>query len=210
MAFVRQSSPKSSFHDDHGVGIASDDGVDISEDVNTRPPGRTTGPATGRQSAALRRGTELSRVRGAWTRQRLTQLRVEEGKSLRECAEIMGMHYSRIRTVWREVVAKASEDEGLDSDKKEQLRVHLELQLRQIIQEGMAKFDKGAAYGSAALAAIKQLADLYGLKRDIGSEPAEKVTMAELGQEVRAISPLLFKRLQEADLVSSRSKGGTR
>ena len=133
-----------------------------------------------------------------------------EGKSLKECAEIMGMHYSRIRKVWREVVAKASEDEGLDSDMKEQLRVHLELQLRHIIQEGVANFDKGAAYGSAALAAMKQLADLYGLKRDIGSEPAEKVTMAELGQDVRAISPLLFKRLQEADLISNRSKGGTR
>ena len=71
----------------HAVQIAADShsGAEVIA-TELLPPS-----ATGRQSAALRRGTAKQRVRGHETRRRLIELHVHKGLRLKECARDLGI-----------------------------------------------------------------------------------------------------------------------
>lgn len=105
----------------------------------------------GRQTAPLRRGTELSRVRGYKTREELIRLRVYEGKSLKECALLLGRHYNRVRILWQEIVAKSNGDDGMPAEHRANVRAYVNIHLRRVIQEASCRISEGAAYGAVAV-----------------------------------------------------------
>lgn len=66
----------------------------------------------GRQGAALRRGSDIKRVRGHETRRKLIELHVFEGVRLKECARQMGLSYGRVLAVWHGIVAEVHGAKG--------------------------------------------------------------------------------------------------
>jgi hypothetical protein len=166
-------------------------------DVCTEPSASKPKDKSGRQSGALRRGTELSRVRGWRTREELIRLRVEEGKSLKECAKLLGRHYNRVRILWREIVEKASGDDGTPSEHRAEVRAFVDLHLRKVARDSLARIAEGAAYGAVVVAALRTLLTLHGVK------PEEAVvaglSLEDVGLEVRAVSPILLAKLEHLE-----------
>jgi len=88
--------PKGPVSEGDDLKHASDDAADISEAVDVEIVERP-----GKQPSALRRGSEIKRVRGHETRRRLIELHAFGGKRLIECARELGLSYGRVNAVWR-------------------------------------------------------------------------------------------------------------
>jgi hypothetical protein len=176
-----------------GHGDAAKDDAD----VWTEPPASKPQDRRGRQSSALRRGTELSRVRGWRTREELIRLRVHEGKSLKECAKLLGRHYNRVRILWREIVEKASGDDGVPVEHRDEVRAFVDLHLRKVVRDGLARIGEAAAYGGVAVAALRALLALHGVKHE--EAVASDLSLADVGREVRAVSPILLAKLEHLE-----------
>ena len=181
----------------HSVIFSHSDTAKDDADVWTEPPVSKPQDKRGRQSAALRRGTELSRVRGWRTREELIRLRVYQGKSLKECAKLLGRHYNRVRILWREIVEKASGDDGGTVEHREEIRAFVDLHLRKVVRDGLTRIGEAAAYGAVAVAALRALLALHGVKPE---EPlASELSLADVGREVRAVSPILLAKLEHLE-----------
>jgi hypothetical protein len=136
-------------------------------------------------------------VRGWRTREELIRLRVEEGKSLKECAKLLGRHYNRVRILWREIVENASCDDGIPSKRRAEVRAYVDLHLRKVVRDGLARIGEGAAYGAVAVAALRALLALHGIKPE--EAVASELSLADVGREVRAVSPILLAKLEHLE-----------
>lgn len=150
-------------------------------------------PAKG-QKRALVRGTEISRVRGWAVREKVIELHVMQGLSLKQTARKIGRSYKRVCVVWRGVVADANG--GTGEEGKRAVRAFCDQHLRSLVAEGQKGFSDNAAHGAVAVAALKELRELHGLKAEDGEAPG--LPMEAVGQEVRVKSPLLLERIEEA------------
>ncbi len=180
-----------------GDGVAQSMEADVWTSTADEPRGRS-----GRQTAPLRRGTELSRVRGYRTREELIRLRVYEGKSLKECACLLGRHYNRVRILWQEIVAKSNGDDGVPAEHLANVRAYVDIHLRRVIQEASCRISEGAAYGAVVVAGLKALMELHGVKHEEVSP--EGMTLADVGREVRVVSPLLAGKLERLERLGAR------
>jgi transposase-like protein len=149
----------------------------------------------GRQGAALRRGTEMKRVRGFESRRRLIELHVFSGKRLPECARELGLSYGRTLAVWKSAVEEVHGSRGAPEEHLRSVRAYLDRHLRRVIEESQKLVGEAAAYGAVVVAAGKALAELHGVKDEKTGQPA--TTLEDVGREVRMVSPLLLERLDQ-------------
>jgi len=160
----------------------------------------------GKQGAALRRGTEIKRVRGYETRRRLIEMHVFGGKRLVECARLLGLSYGRVLGVWHAVVAEVHGSKGAPEEHLRAVRAYLDLNYRRVVEESQARLGEAASYGAAVIAACKALVDLHGLNEDASTPNA--TTLEDVGREVRVVSPLLMDKLERIKQLTNKSPSG--
>lgn len=173
--------------------------------TTSRPGARPRGepyPA-GKQSAFLRRGTEKNRVRGWATRERLIQLHVFEGKSLKECARLLGRHYKRVHVLWRGIAEDAGAAGDCPEEHRASVRAYCDQHLRRVIEESQGLIGEAAAYGAVVVAGVKALAELHGLKPE--EIAPEGLSLEDVGRQVRVVSPLLIDKIERVRAISGVS-----
>lgn len=170
-----------------------------------RPPGVAPGKTKG-AGRWLKVGTDLMKVRGWAVRERIVQLHCFEGKSLKECAKILGRHPKRVSAIWSGVVRDVSGDS--DPKRKEEIRAFADLSLRKFAQDGLRMFEDGAAYGAVGVQAIKALCELHGVKPEDGLAQAG-FSLEDVGREVRVVSPLLMDKMDRVKALCGPSVGSS-
>lgn len=197
--------PKGPISGDDVLKHASDDAAGISEEVDVEIVDRP-----GKQPSALRRGSEIKRVRGHETRRRLIEMHAFGGKRLIECARELGLSYGRVNAVWRSVVAEAHGARGTKEEHVMSVRCYLDCHYRKVMEGAQALLGDAAAYGAVIVQAGKALADLHGLKTE-DVLPAG-LSLEDVGREVRVVSPLLIDRLDKVRALAGvgvQSQSGT-
>ena len=133
------------------------------------------------------------------------RLHVVEGKSLRECARLMGRNYKALHAVWRVVVAEAC-GEGEDAaEMRRSVRAFLDRGYRHLWEISVPLVAESAAHGAVCLKALEGLGKMHGV---IGPEPggdaAGVATLAEIGASVRLVSPLLADKIERVRALAVR------
>jgi transposase-like protein len=175
--------------------------------VDVLPPGTPGGPGEdvvptshpprepGKQPWQLRRGVERQRVRGYETRRQLIELHVHQGKSLKECARLMGRHYVALHRVWRLVVAECGGERVASEDHIKAVRAYSDQHLRRVIEQAQGLVGEAAAYGAVVVAGVKALCELHGVKPE-EAQAGTVASLGEIGLNVRVTSPLLLAKLE--------------
>lgn len=167
-------------------------GVDFvptcSVEVVIPPPGKGA-------TRGLRAGHTVQRVRGWALRERVIQLHCFEGKSLRQCARMLGRHYKTVSTVWAAVCRDVAGGRATPEEHRDRVRGYLDRHYRRVMEQAQALVPEAAAYGAVVVAAGKALAELHGIK------PEEALpsgfSLEDVGREVRVVSPLLIDRIDQ-------------
>lgn len=146
-------------------------------------------------SRNLKRGAEINRVRGYETKRQLVQLHCFEGKSIPECARLMGRSYRALHAVWRGVVAEASGERGGGIDYRLQVKALCDRSLRELLQVSIPLVAESAAHGAVVLKTVEALRSLHGVD-GIEDKEAVGMTLEEIGASVRVVSPLLADKLE--------------
>ena len=162
---------------------------------------------SGRQQAALRRGTEMKRVRGFETRRRLFNLYVFEGKRLVECARELGMSYGRILAVWQGLLAEASGGDPDAEDQRQSVRVHSDRMLRHLIEKSLPLVAKSAAHGMIVVKSLESLCRLHGVAGSDENRDTGISTLEDVGATVRNISPILAGKLDRVRALMKQEGG---
>ena len=179
--------------------------------VRTRPDGRPWIPSApkpaGRQPRALVAGADRARVIGHETKRELIRLRVVEGKSLRECARLMGRNYKALHAVWRVCVAEACGEGEESAEMRRSVRHFLDRGFRHLWETSVPLVAESAAHGAVALKALEGLGKMHGI---VGPEPgadaAGAATLAEIGASVRLVSPLLADKIERVRALAVRAE----
>lgn len=169
--------------------------VDVVPTEGGRWPGFPGRPVPGHLSRNLKRGAEVSRVKGYETRRELVRLHVFEGKSIPECARLMGRSYKGLHAVWRLIVAEASGDRGGGIDYRKQVKAYSDRVLRELVEVALPLVKDSAAHGAVVLKSIEQLRSLHGVD-GAEEEAGPGMTLEEIGASVRVVSPLLADKLE--------------
>ena len=169
--------------------------VDVVPTTEGRWPGFSGRPEKGKITRNLKRGIEVSRVRGFETKRQLVQLHCFEGKSLPECARLMGRHYRAIHATWRAIVAEASGERG-GPDYRKQVKALCDRSLRELLQVSMPLVGESAAHGAVVLKTVEALRSLHGVDGAEDGDASGLPTLEEIGAQVRAVSPLLAGKLE--------------
>jgi DNA-binding CsgD family transcriptional regulator len=154
----------------------------------------------------LRAGQVLQAVRGWALRERIVQLHVFEGKTLKQCARLLGRSYKRVSAHWAAICREVSGDSS--PQKKEEVRAFADLHLREFAREGRRLFEEGAAYGAVGVQAIKALCELHGVKAEEGLAAAG-FSLEDVGREVRVVSPLLMYKIDRVQALCGPSVGSS-
>jgi hypothetical protein len=149
-----------------------------------------------RLPTALIRGHEINRVKGYETKRALIQLHVMEGKPLRECATLMGRNYRAIHAVWRAIVQETSPGGDGIAELRSTVRAYADKGLRALFERSMPLVEESAAHGALALKALEGLCRLHGVEAPDPGETTGVGSLAEIGAQVRAVSPLLADKLE--------------
>jgi hypothetical protein len=158
---------------------------------------------SGRQPAALRRGTEKNRVRGFETRRRLVQLHCYEGKRLVECARDMGLSYGRVLAVWHRIVEEVSAEGQKAADLRRDVRAYSDRVLRHLIEKSLPLARNSAAHGMVTLKALESLCRLHGVTALETAESSGTATLDEVGAAVRVVSPILAEKIERVRALRS-------
>lgn len=156
-------------------------------------PGRA--PCLAHLSRNLKRGAEVARVRGWETKRELVRLHCFEGKSIPECARLMGRSYRALHAVWRTVVAEASGERG-GVDYRKQVKAVCDRSLRELLKVSLPLVAESAAHGAVALKAIEGLRSLHGIDGLESDGESKGLSLEEIGASVRVVSPLLADKLE--------------
>jgi hypothetical protein len=143
----------------------------------------------------LRLGHDINRVRGWALRERVIQLHCFEGKSLRQCAKMLGRSYKRTAAMWSIVCRDVAGGKASPEAHREQVRGYLDRHYRRVMEGAQGLLGEAAAYGAVVVAAGKALAELHGLRPE-DTLPAG-FSLEDVGREVRVVSPLLIDRLED-------------
>ena len=153
------------------------------------------GPPPGRQNRYLKAGTEKLRVRGWAMRERVIQLHCFEGKTLRQCATILGRSYKHTAMVWAAVAREVAGGKATPEAHREAVRGYLDKHYRRVMEGAQGLLGDAAAYGAVVVAAGKALAELHGIKPEDALPSG--FSLEDVGREVRVVSPLLIDRLDQ-------------
>jgi hypothetical protein len=94
-------------------------------------------------------------------------------------------------------VEKASGDDGVPVEHRDEVRAFVDLHLRKVVRDGLARIGEAAAYGGVAVAALRALLALHGVKHE--EAVASDLSLADVGREVRAVSPILLAKLEHLE-----------
>lgn len=147
------------------------------------------------QGRWLRAGVDRQRVMGWAVREKVVQLHVFEGKSLRETARLVGRSYKRISSVWAAICREVNGGKATPEAHREAVRGYLDKHYRRVMEGAQGLLGDAAAYGAVVVAAGKALAELHGIKPE-DALPAG-FSLEDVGREVRVVSPLLIDRLDQ-------------
>lgn len=180
--------------EDSGPAADAEVVVDVVPTGEGRWPGFSGRPVPGKLTRNLKRGVEVSRVRGYETKRQLVQLHCFEGKSIPECARIMGRSYKALHALWRVVVAEASGERG-GADYRKQVKALCDRSLRELLQVSIPLVAESAAHGAVVLKSVEALRSLHGVD-GVEENEATGMTLEEIGASVRVVSPLLADKLE--------------
>lgn len=169
--------------------------VDVVPTEGGRWPGFPGKPVAGKITRNLKRGQDSQRVKGYETRRELVRLHVFEGKSIPECARLMGRSYKGLHAVWRLIVAEASGDRSGGVDYRKQVKAYSDRVLRELVEVSLPLVKDSAAHGAVVLKSIESLRSLHGVD-GAEEEQAAGMTLEEIGASVRVVSPLLADKLE--------------
>lgn len=157
-------------------------------------PGR---PMPGHLGRNLKRGVEVARVRGFETKRELVRLHVFEGKSIPQCAKLMGRSYKSLHAVWRIVVAESCGDKAGPVDMRRNVRAFTDRCLRELVEVSIPLVGESAAHGAIILKATEALCKLHGVTAEDDADSGGGVaSLEEIGASVRVVSPLLADKLE--------------
>ena len=183
--------------------------VDVQVDgVPARPKIRKRKPTGDR--VTLKRGREKIALRHRLRVRELAGLVAMDGLSFKEAAEKMGLSYGHVvGHLWPAAKELCAADFG-DQSEREALAHFVVSTVRRVAKAAVERLegDQGAAFGAVAVKAAETLGQWAGVEsivRPGGEEQSEVLrTIAEVGDAVLAVSPLLAARLEYIERARAR------
>ena len=155
----------------------------------------------GRQSRALRRGTDRSSVRGDRTAERVRDLLLA-GRSERQAAEELGLSRRHVRRVWRWWVDRARA--GPSPDEAAAVKLFVVHRLRTIVEESLRRIEQSPGYATAAIRGIEAMLAIIGdMGPSAGPGPAGGL-VAEISASLRTRCGLLAVVPRQAPAAGDR------